>query len=69
MNRLTVNMTVEIEGLKGVEDALTQAGPKLAKRALRKARDDRLGQLLTAQFHSESQNRRKVPNELIATSD
>ena len=32
-----MRMTVEIEGLKGVEDALSQAGPKLAKRALRKA--------------------------------
>ena len=32
-----MKMTVEIEGLKGVEDALSQAGPKLAKRALRKA--------------------------------
>lgn len=32
-----MNITVEITGLKGVEDALSQAGPKLAKRALRKA--------------------------------
>src|SRR6266849_586125 len=32
-----MEMTVEIVGLKGVEDALSQAGPKLAKRALRKA--------------------------------
>ena len=32
-----MKMTVEIEGLKGVEDALSQAGPKLARRALRKA--------------------------------
>ncbi len=32
-----MKMTVEIEGLKGVEDALSQAGPKLAKQALRKA--------------------------------
>lgn len=31
-----MNITVNIEGLKGVEDALAQAGPKLAKRALRK---------------------------------
>ena len=32
-----MNITVEITGLKGVEDALAQAGPKLAKRAMRKA--------------------------------
>ena len=32
-----MELTVEIVGLKGVEDALSQAGPKLAKRALRKA--------------------------------
>ena len=32
-----MDVTVNIEGLKGVEDALAQAGPKLAKRALRKA--------------------------------
>jgi HK97 gp10 family phage protein len=32
-----VNIAVEVTGLKGVEDALAQAGPKLAKRALRKA--------------------------------
>jgi hypothetical protein len=32
-----MKLTVEIVGLKGVEDALSQAGPKLAKRALRKA--------------------------------
>ena len=32
-----MDLTVEIVGLKGVEDALSQAGPKLAKRALRKA--------------------------------
>ena len=32
-----MDLTVEIIGLKGVEDALSQAGPKLAKRALRKA--------------------------------
>jgi len=32
-----MEVTVEIVGLKGVEDALSQAGPKLAKRALRKA--------------------------------
>ena len=31
-----MNITVNIEGLKGVEDALAQAGPKIAKRALRK---------------------------------
>ncbi len=33
-----MDITVEVQGLKGVEDALSaQAGPKLAKRALRKA--------------------------------
>ena len=32
-----MDITVEIQGLKGVEDALAQAGPKLAKRALRRA--------------------------------
>ena len=32
-----MEVTVEIVGLKGVEDALSQAGPKLAKRALRQA--------------------------------
>ncbi len=32
-----MNITVEVSGLKGVEDALAQAGPKLAKRAMRKA--------------------------------
>lgn len=32
-----MNITVNVEGLKGLEDALAQAGPKLAKRALRKA--------------------------------
>ena len=32
-----MDITVEVQGLKGVEDALAQAGPKLAKRALRKA--------------------------------
>jgi HK97 gp10 family phage protein len=32
-----MDVTVKIEGLEGVEDALSQAGPKLAKRALRKA--------------------------------
>jgi HK97 gp10 family phage protein len=31
-----MNITVNIEGLKGVEEALAQAGPKIAKRALRK---------------------------------
>lgn len=31
-----MNLTVNIEGLKGIEDALAQAGPKIAKRALRK---------------------------------
>lgn len=31
-----MNVTVNVEGLKGVEDALAQAGPKIAKRALRK---------------------------------
>jgi HK97 gp10 family phage protein len=31
-----MNITVNIEGLKGVEDALAQAGPKIANRALRK---------------------------------
>lgn len=31
-----MNITVDIEGLKGVEDALAQAGQKLAKRAVRK---------------------------------
>lgn len=32
-----MNITVDIQGLKGVEDALASAGPKLAKRAMRKA--------------------------------
>lgn len=32
-----MELKVEIIGLKGVEDALSQAGSKLAKRALRKA--------------------------------
>jgi len=32
-----MNIEIEVQGLKGVEDALSQAGPKLAKRALRKA--------------------------------
>ena len=32
-----MDIRVEVQGLKGVEDALAQAGPKLAKRALRKA--------------------------------
>lgn len=32
-----MEVTVKIEGLKGVEDALSQAGPKLAQRAMRKA--------------------------------
>ena len=32
-----MELTVQVLGLKGVEDALAQAGPKLAKRALRKA--------------------------------
>lgn len=32
-----MELTVEIKGLEGVEDALAQAGPTLAKRALRKA--------------------------------
>jgi HK97 gp10 family phage protein len=31
-----MNITVNVAGLKGVEDALAQAGPKIAKRALRK---------------------------------
>jgi HK97 gp10 family phage protein len=31
-----MDIKVNIEGLKGVEDALAQAGPKLAKRAMRK---------------------------------
>ena len=34
-----MDFTVKVEGLKGVEDALTGAGPKLAKTALRKALD------------------------------
>jgi HK97 gp10 family phage protein len=34
-----MNITVNVAGLKGVEDALAQAGPKLAKRALRKGLD------------------------------
>ena len=32
-----MEVKVELIGLKGVEDALSQAGPKLAKRSLRKA--------------------------------
>ena len=32
-----MEVTVDIEGLKGVEDALAGAGPELAKRAMRKA--------------------------------
>lgn len=32
-----MNVTVEVRGLKGIEDALAQAGPRIAKRALRKA--------------------------------
>jgi HK97 gp10 family phage protein len=32
-----MEITVEVQGLKGVEAALEDAGPKLAKRALRKA--------------------------------
>ena len=32
-----MDITVEVQGLKGVEDALAQAGPKLAKHSLRKA--------------------------------
>jgi HK97 gp10 family phage protein len=32
-----IEVTVQIVGLKGVEEALSQAGPKLAKRAMRKA--------------------------------
>ena len=32
-----VEVTVKIEGLREVEEALAQAGPKLAKRAMRKA--------------------------------
>ena len=31
-----MNISVNVEGLKGVEDALAQAGPKIARRALRK---------------------------------
>jgi HK97 gp10 family phage protein len=30
-----MNLTINIQGLKGVEDALAQAGPKIAKRAVR----------------------------------
>ena len=32
-----MDIKVEVHGLKGVEEALSQAGPKLAKRAMRKA--------------------------------
>jgi HK97 gp10 family phage protein len=32
-----MNITVEVIGLKGLEDALADAGPKLARRTLRKA--------------------------------
>jgi HK97 gp10 family phage protein len=32
-----MKITVDVQGLHGVEDALSQAGPKLAKRVLRKA--------------------------------
>jgi HK97 gp10 family phage protein len=32
-----MELTVKIEGLKGVEDALNDAGPKIAKRAMKKA--------------------------------
>ncbi len=32
-----MEITVQIQGLQGVEDALAQAGPKLAKASLRKA--------------------------------
>lgn len=32
-----MEVKVQIEGLKGVEEALAQAGPKLARRALQKA--------------------------------
>lgn len=39
-----MNLTVEVSGLKGVEDALSEAGPKLAKSILRK------GLLEAAQF-------------------
>lgn len=31
-----MELKVEVQGLKGIEDALAEAGPKLAKRALRK---------------------------------
>jgi HK97 gp10 family phage protein len=31
-----MDLTVDVQGLKGVEDALAEAGPKLARRALRK---------------------------------
>ena len=31
-----MELTVDVQGLKGVEDALSEAGPKLAKRALRR---------------------------------
>jgi HK97 gp10 family phage protein len=31
-----MNITVDVQGLKGVENALAEAGPKLAKRVLRK---------------------------------
>jgi HK97 gp10 family phage protein len=32
-----LDLKIELVGLKGVEDALSQAGPKLAKRAMRQA--------------------------------
>jgi HK97 gp10 family phage protein len=31
-----MDITIEVKGLQGVEDALAQAGPKLAKRVIRK---------------------------------
>jgi HK97 gp10 family phage protein len=43
-----MTITVDLQGLKGVEDALAAAGPKLAKRAMRKALKAGAAQMIAA---------------------
>ena len=63
-----MDIKVDVQGLKGVEDALAQAGPKLAKRALRKALKAG-GDLLVASARSRAPllkvaTKRRQPGEL-----
>ena len=58
----SLKVIVEIVGLKGVEDALSQAGPKLAGRALRKA-------LVASANPFEAAAKKNVPDLAKATTN